>query len=108
LELTREVVMSVFMILRVQGDPNTLERYASSNAEMMQRIAEAGKAAGATRHAFGGGDGEIIVVDEWPDEASFQRFFESQPEIPRLMQEGGATGAPQISFYRKLDTGDEF
>jgi hypothetical protein len=100
--------MSVFMILRVQGDPNTLERYASDNAQMMGRIADAGKAAGATRHAFAGGDGEILVIDEWPDESSFQRFFESQPEIPRLMQEGGATGAPQISFYRKLDTGDEF
>ncbi|HEY7272905.1 MAG TPA: hypothetical protein VH502_09245 [Actinoplanes sp.] len=100
--------MSVFMILRVQGDPNTLERYASSNAEMMQRIAEAGKAAGAIRHAFGGGDNEIIVIDEWPDEGSFQRFFDSQPEIPRLMQEGGATGVPQISFYRKLNTTDEF
>ena len=100
--------MSVFMILRVQGDPDVLERYANDNAEMMQRIAEAGKAAGAIRHAFGGGDGEVIVIDEWPDEASFQRFFDTQAEIPRLMQEGGATGAPQISFYRKLDTGDEF
>jgi hypothetical protein len=100
--------MSVFMILRVPGDPTTLERYASTNAEMMQRIAEAGKAAGAIRHSFAGGDNEIVVIDEWPDEASFQRFFDSQPEIPRLMQEGGATGAPQVSFYRKLDTGDEF
>ena len=100
--------MSVFMILRVQGDPNTLEQYASSNAEMMQGIADAGKAAGATRHAFAGGDGEILVIDEWPDEVSFQRFFESQPEIPRLMQEAGVKSAPQISFYRKLDTRDEF
>ena len=100
--------MSVFMILRVQGDPNTLEQYASSNAEMMQRIADAGKAAGAIRHAFAGSDNEILVIDEWPDEGSFHRFFESQPEIPRLMQESGVTGAPQISFYRKLDTRDEF
>jgi hypothetical protein len=100
--------VSVFMVLRVQGDPNAFEEYASSNAEMMNRIAESGKAAGATRHAFAGGDGEILVIDEWPDEGSFQRFFESQPEIPRLMQEGGATSAPQVSFYRKLDTPDVF
>jgi hypothetical protein len=100
--------MSVFMILRVQGDPNTFERYASDNAEMLGRIADAGKAAGATRHAFAGGDGEILVIDEWPDEGSFRNFFESQVEIPRLMQEGGVTGAPEISFYRKLNTPDEF
>jgi hypothetical protein len=46
------------------------------------------------------------VIDEWPDAESFQRFFDSQPDIPRVMQEGGVRGAPQISFYRKLDTPD--
>jgi len=58
--------------------------------------------------AFAAGDGEILVIDEWPDAESFQRFFESQTEIPRIMQEGGAKGAPEISFYRKLDTPDIF
>lgn len=75
---------------------------------MMQRIAAEGRAAGATRHAFAAGDGEIIVIDEWPDAESFQRFFQNQPEIPRLMQEGGAQGAPEIAIYRKLDTPDIF
>ena len=103
-----EVLMSVFMILRVPGDPNTLEQYANDNAEMMQRIAAEGRAAGATRHAFAGGDNEILVIDEWPNAEAFQRFFDTQQEIPRLMQEGGAQGAPEISIYRKLDTPDEF
>jgi hypothetical protein len=35
-------------------------------------------------------------------------FFESQTEIPGIMQEAGAQGAPQITFYRKLDTPDIF
>ena len=100
--------MSVFVILHVPGNPDTLEQYANANAEMMRRIAAEGKAAGATRHAFAGGDGEILVIDEWPNAETFQRFFESQTEIPRLMQEGGAQGAPEISFYRKLDTPDVF
>ena len=100
--------MSVLMILRVQGDPNTLEDYANTNADMMQRIAAAGKAAGATRHAFAGGDNEILVIDEWPTADAFQQFFDSQPEIPRVMREGGAQGVPEISIYRKLDTPDEF
>jgi hypothetical protein len=104
----QEVDVSVFMVLRVPGNPDTLEQYANANADMMLRIAEEGRAAGALHHAFAGGDGEILVIDEWPDAESFQRFFESQTEIPRLMQEGGAQGAPQISFYRKLDTPDEF
>jgi uncharacterized protein (DUF1330 family) len=100
--------VSVFMILRVPGDPAQFERYAQANADLMKRVGADGKAAGATRHAFAAGDGEILVIDEWPDEATFQKFFQSQPEIPRLMQDGGATGAPAISVYRKLDTPDEF
>ena len=48
-----------------------------------------------------------MVVDEWPDAESFQRFFEAdQPNIGPLMQEVG-TGEPEITFWRKLETGDE-
>lgn len=100
--------MSVFMLLRLSGDPDQFERYANENADLVRRIAAAGQAAGATRHAFAGADGEILVIDEWPDPESFQRFFDSQPEIPQLIQDAGAQGPPQISFYRKLDTPDAF
>jgi quinol monooxygenase YgiN len=96
------------MILRVKADPNSLEQFANANAEVIRGVAEAGRAAGATRHLFAGGDGEVLVIDEWPDEASFQKFFDSQPEIPRIMQQAGAQGPPEISFYRKLDTPDAF
>jgi hypothetical protein len=101
--------MSVFMILRLKGDPERFERYAQDNADLMRRIAGAGQDAGATRHAFAGGDGEVLVIDEWPDAESFQGFFESQSTaIPQLIAEAGAEGPPQITFYRKLDTPDAF
>jgi hypothetical protein len=100
--------VSVFMVLRAQADPNAFEDYANANAELMVRIADAGKAGGAIRHAFAAGDGEILVIDEWPSAEAFQAFFDSQTEIPRMMQEAGVQGAPQISIYRKLDTPDAF
>jgi heme-degrading monooxygenase HmoA len=100
--------MSVFMILRVKGDADGFEQYAKSNAALVSRIGAAGKAAGATRHSFAAGDGELLVIDEWPDADAFQQFFASQTEIPQLMKDGGALGAPEISFYRKLDTPDAF
>jgi hypothetical protein len=98
--------MSVIVMLRVPGDPDTFERYSNDNRELMLRIVQSAKDEGLIHHQFAAGDGEIVVIDEWPDEAAFQRFFEGQPDIPRLMQEGGATGAPQISFHRKLTTPD--
>jgi hypothetical protein len=49
-----------------------------------------------------------MVIDEWPDEASFQTFFsEMEPEIGPMMQEV-ATGEPEFTFWHKLDTGDDF
>ena len=100
--------MSVFVMLHVPGDPNTFEKYAANNTDLMRRVAEAGRAAGAIHHAFGAADGEIVVIDEWPSEAAFKAFFDSQPDIPTIMREGGAQGAPTVVVYRKLDTPDVF
>jgi heme-degrading monooxygenase HmoA len=94
--------------VRVPGDPAALEAYASANAEQMRRISGEGKSRGAIHHMFAAGDGEVLVIDEWDTAEHFQEFFEGQPEIPQIMQAAGATGAPEISFYRKLDTPDHF
>jgi len=101
--------MSVITVLRVKGNPNDLERYAAGpGGEVMLRIGEAAKAAGAIRHSFAGGDNEVLVIDEWPDEQTFQTFFDSQPEIADVMRDGGAQGPPETTFYRKLNTPDQF
>lgn len=101
--------MSVIVIVRIKGNPADLERYAAGpGGDIMKRIGDAGRAAGAVRHAFAGGDGEVLVVDEWPDEQTFQRFFGGHAEIADVMRDGGAQGPPEISVYRKLDTPDQF
>jgi hypothetical protein len=49
-----------------------------------------------------------MVVDEWPDAASFQEFFSSmESEIGPFMQEAGITDRPEVTVWRKLETGDE-
>ena len=100
--------MSVFMVMRVKGDPGQLEEYARDDGGKMRAIAEESRAAGAMRHAFAGAPGEILVIDEWPDAESFQGFFDSQTEIPQMMVDAGAQGPPVVSIYRKLDTPDAF
>ena len=49
-----------------------------------------------------------MVIDEWESQEGFQAFFEHDEDIPKLMQEAGVTSEPEISFYKPLDTGDEF
>jgi uncharacterized protein (DUF1330 family) len=100
--------MSVFMVMRVPGDPTQLERYAQSHADLMKKVAGEGQAQGAIHHSFAKGKNEIIVIDEWPSAEQFQSFFASQKDIPQIMKEGGAKGEPNITFYTKMDTPDNF
>jgi heme-degrading monooxygenase HmoA len=99
--------MSVVMMLRIPADPAKVEEYAKANHEQLVRITDDAKSRGAIHHAFFAGDNEVVVIDEWDSEESFQGFFSSQEEIPQLMQAVGA-GEPKVEFLRQLDTGDDF
>ena len=100
--------MSVIMTFRVAGDPDELERRAAANPDAMRSIADRAKEHGLIAHRFYGSNGQILVVDEWPDPESFQRFFEEmRSEIEPMMQEVGATGEPDVTFWRKLETHDD-
>lgn len=96
--------MSVLMTMRANGDGTKLEEL---DHDTLRAVADRGKEYGVIRHRIWGSDSEIMVVDEWPDEDSFRRFFEASPEIPELVQRAGVTSEPEITFWRLLDTGDE-
>jgi hypothetical protein len=101
--------MSVIMTLWVKGDPAKLESLAAESPDRMRAIADRAKERGLIAHRFyGTDDGQIMVVDEWPDAESFQAFFDAEQEqIGPLMQEVGVTMEPQVRFWRKLETHDD-
>ncbi len=100
--------MSVIMTLRMQGDPKKLEQLAGEDRQLLRSITDRAEEHGLIAHRFyGSEDGEILVVDEWPDADSFQRFFENErPAIEPIFAEV-ASGEPQITFWRKLETHDD-
>lgn len=97
--------MSVLMTLRVTGDPKGVE---ATDPAVLKMIGDRGREFGAIHHTFYGSDTEVLVIDEWPDEASFQAFFDASPEIKGVMDAAGVTSAPTIEFWRVLDTDDSF
>jgi hypothetical protein len=101
--------MSVIMTLWGRGEPERLEEYAAGHKDEMQAILERAKEHGLIAHRFYGTDGQIMVVDEWPDAESFQRFFASvEDQIGPMMGAAGITDEPAVSFWRKLDTHDDY
>lgn len=99
--------MSVLMTLRIKGDATKLEALAAKDPTVFPSVAAKGKEMGATYHRFYATDSEVLVVDVWPDEATFHAFFESTPEIADVMAEAGVTTPPEITFWRKVDLGDD-
>jgi hypothetical protein len=95
--------MSVLMTLRVSGDAKAIEAF---DQDRLKTISDRARTHGATKHHFYGSDSEVLVIDEWPDEASFQAFFDASPDIKELMDSAGVTSQPSIEFWRPLDTQD--
>ena len=105
--------MSVIVTVSVSGDPGRLEDYAAANPDTLGGILDQARDRGLIAHRFYGADGgRIMVIDEWPDAESFQAFFgamehEIGPMMQTMMGAVGATSAPDVAFWRKLETGDE-
>jgi hypothetical protein len=102
--------MSVMMGLRVDVDPARFEQVVNADPARLGRIAQRAKEKGAIHHSFyaNADGGEILVVDEWPDAASFYAFFEDATDIEQLMADAGVQNRPAPSFWRLLDTPDRF
>lgn len=98
--------MTVLMTAKFAIDPAKLEQVAQKNAETLRRIVQRAKDHGLISHRFYGNEDGVLVVDHWPDEESFRTFFAATPDIGDLMREAGATGEPQVSFYRLLAVDD--
>ena len=93
----------------IEADPARFEQVARDNEELLDSISARARQAGAISHRFFAGDGQLLVVDEWPDEASFLGFFEAAgPDIGVLMQQSGVTTQPTPRFWRAIDTSDAF
>jgi heme-degrading monooxygenase HmoA len=101
--------MSVLMTLRVDGDARALEKFAADDPKAIGDILEEAKPRGLISHHFYGNDREILVVDEWRDEESFQAFFQvASKQIQELMGHAGVNTEPEVMFWHKLETGDDF
>lgn len=98
--------MTVLMTARFDIDAHRLETVAHENVDTLRRVAHRAQEHGLISHRFCGNDDGVLVVDLWPDEASFQSFYDASPEIGELMAKAGATSEPQVTFYRTLDIDD--
>jgi hypothetical protein len=65
---------------------------------------------GLIAHRFDAtGEGQIMVIDEWPDAESFLSFFgHVEAEVGQMMAAAGITAQPEPKFWRQLETRDAY
>lgn len=101
--------MSVIMTLVLEGDAAAVERYAAENPDQMRGIRDHAVEHGLIAHRFYGSDNQIMVVDEWPDAEAFLSFFSHvEAEVGAMMEAAGISGEPRPTFWRKLESHDEY
>ena len=102
--------MSVIMTLRLKADAGKLEAWADTHQDTLSGIREKAEGHGLIAHRFyADDDGNVMVMDDWPDQESFQTFFsDSQAEIGPMMAAADAQGEPEIRFWHQLQTHDEY
>ena len=102
--------MSVIMTMVLQGDAAAMERYAAENPDQIRGIRDHAVEHGLIAHRFyATDDGQIMVIDEWPDAESFQSFFgHVGAEVGAMMAAVGITSQPDPKFWRELETHDAY
>jgi heme-degrading monooxygenase HmoA len=99
--------MSVYVTIRVTVDPTEFEKRAAEYSEVIDRIMAIARAKGVIGHRWFRGDGEIMSVDEWPDEESFRDFFHTAGhEIGPFLNMCGVTVAPEVKVWGQVDVHD--
>jgi hypothetical protein len=101
--------MSVLMTMLFKGDAAALEQYAADNPDAMRGIVDHAAEHGLIGHRFyASDDGQLLIVDEWPDAESFQHFFgHMASQIGPMMEAAGVTEEPHPVFWRELETNDK-
>ena len=100
--------MSVYLSLRFDADPEKVRQATQENKDMFLAIADRAKGMGCIHHTFASENGAVVVMDEWESREAFQKFFEGDPDIPKIMQAAGVTSQPETHFYEPMRLGDEF
>src|SRR5690349_5606286 len=100
--------MSVIVVGRMKVDPANVAKLWVDRKADFEATSKESEAAGALHHRWGFGDGEVVMVDEWTDAASFQSFYETNAMIPELMQAAGVQGPPEFTIVEAQHGPDEF
>ena len=95
--------MSVVVIARFPSDdPGKAVEWARAHSDVPEEITAHGKTLGQIGHRILLGEKELVVIDEWPNEESFHRFFSGAPRMQEFLSGAGLSSDPVTSVLQAL------
>lgn len=100
--------MTVIVIGRMSVDTANVERLWAERPGDFAAVSDEAKSMGCTGHQWGFADDGVVLVDYWPDAATFQSFFDQNQAIPQLMQAAGVSAPPEFEIVELKVGPDSF
>jgi hypothetical protein len=101
--------MSVVVIVRFpSGAPGKAVEWARAHSDIPEEITAHAKTLGQIGHRILVGDKELVVIDEWPDEESFNTFFSGAPRMDEFLSGAGLSAGPVVSVLQAVDAPGTF
>ena len=103
------VTVSVFVIARFTvADLGKTQEWAKANGNVAEDITAYGKSLGQIGHRMLTDGKDLVVIDEWPDADTFNKFFAGAPRMGEFLSGAGIVGEPEVTILDAVDVAGQF
>ena len=101
--------MSVFVIVRCTvTDLGKALEWGRANGQIAEDITAYGKSLGQIGHRMLTDGTDLVVIDEWPDAATFDKFFATAPGMGEFLSGAGVAGNPEVTMLDAVEMAGQF
>lgn len=101
--------MSVFVIARFTvSDLGKALEWGKANGDIAEDITAYGKSLGQLGHRMLTDGKDLVVIDEWPDADTFNKFFAGAARMGEFLSGAGVVGEPELTMLDAVDIGGQF
>ena len=103
------ITVSVFVIVRCTvSDLGKALEWGKANGDIAEDITAYGKSLGQIGHRMLTDGKDLVVIDEWPDADTFNKFFAGAARMGEFLSGAGVTGEPEVTMLDAVDMAGQF
>lgn len=101
--------MSVFVIARFTvADLGKALEWGKASGDVAEDITAYAKSLGQIGHRMLTDGKDLVVIDEWPDADTFNKFFAGAARMGEFLSGVGVVGEPEVTMLDAVDVAGQF